>query len=999
MTLLALMPLGLRVQDAWWLLLVPALLLPALWSLRDLALLSPLRRWTSIVLRAALVSLIALALAGLALTRQTDRLAVVAIVDTSESVRRLAGAAQFDAIGRFLDASLLKRGTDDVLGVVAVGARPTAIASPTSAGLGGRSLDMALGSGTNLEAGLRLARAMVPSDARARLILISDGNQTSGDALATARAMAGQISIDVVPVRVSASREARIDAVEAPQTAAAGASVTVRVVLFATTPTTGVLRLLSEDALGADPAPLASRRVSLAAGRSIETFEVPLREGRVHRFVARLDPDAISEATGAPPADTIADNNEGRAFTITPGQGRVLLIEGNPAPTAPPLSRVLDDAGYAVDRIGAASAPADLVSAQAYDLVILDNVPADALSPAAIATLVAHVRDLGAGLIMLGGRESFGAGGYKGTPIEPILPVSLELPERLVEPETAVVLVLDNSGSMHRGVMGSSRSQQAIANEAAASAILSLDPRDLVGVVVFNSDYEVLVPLGPNANPKSSAQRVLGINSDGGTNLPPALDEAAKQLAPVTAKSKSIIVLTDGISMGKEELSAQAEQYRKAGILVSAIAVGDDADREGMKAMAEAGGGTFFDVRNPMTLPRILVKAVRVMRSPLVREQPFTPRVVDPASPLLRGVSEFPALGGLSLTQPRTGATVSNVLASDAGDPVLASWNVELGRVLAFTSDASRWARAWLDWPGYRTFWLQVVRATSRPAAPAEVRAELAPGATGRLTVRATLERGRDAGSADAAIDATVYAPDGTSRTLALSQVGPRQFEGSIDAGEAGTYFAIARPKVGGKARPAALAGASVGNADEFQRLTTNLDLLRSIATTTGGRVLGEDVTRADASVVFDRGGVPPRVASLPLWPALLPWIVVLAMADIACRRVAWDRWLVRTKERPQVAMEQSRSLDRLRDAPAANAAEPSLTLGADEAKRLVDAARDRRRAERLRGIRPVPVDVSAPPAASVPSQPTTVNNDALREGESDLLRAKRRAREKFEEG
>lgn len=992
MWIAAFSPLNIRFQDAWWLLLVPVLLVPAFWSLRGLAMMSPLRRWVSVALRAVLVTLIASALAGLALTRESDRLAVVAVVDVSDSVRKLAGSASLESAGQFLEAAMANRMPDDVLGVVAVSVRPTAIASPTATGLGSRSLDVPLGSGTNLEAGLRLARAMLPPDARSRLVLISDGNQTTGDVLGAARAFASSMTIDVLPVQVEVKQEARIESVDAPQSAAVGANISVRVVLSATSPTPGTLRLLSEAAAGMDPELIASRRVVLPAGRSVEVFDIPLGQGRVHRFLARLEPDPMSGVTGALPADTILENNEGRAFTITPGQGRVLLIEGEPAVTTPPLVKVLTDGGFVVDRAGPASAPADVISAQAYDLIILDNAPADAFSPAALATMVTHVRDLGGGLVMLGGRESFGAGGYKGTVIEPLLPVNLDLPERLVEPESAVILVLDNSGSMMRSVMGSSRSQQAIANEAAAAAVMSLDKRDLAGVIVFNSSYTVLVPLGANVDPRASAQRVLGISSDGGTDLPPALEEAAKQLAGVKAKSKSIIVLTDGISIGQEQLSEQAAAIKKTGVTVSTIAVGDDADKPGMKAMAEAGGGTFFDVRNPMTLPRILVKAVRVVRSPLVREQPFSPVVLDPTSPFVQGLGAMPPLGGLSLTQPRTGPTVSNVLASETGDPVLASWNVELGRVAAFTSNASQWAGNWLGWPGYRKFWLQLARATARSAATSSVRAEVIA-TPGQLTIRAALDSTLgEAAQANSEVQATVYGPDGRGRSVQLSQVGPGQFEGATDVTGEGTYFAIVRPKVGGRVQAPTVAGATINGDDEFRKLRTDNDLLQAIATSTGGRVL----TSADADKLFDRGGVPPRRATLPLWPTLLPWILAVAMADIASRRIAWDRWL--TRQRPRIVAHGGSfaTLERLREAPSAELTADSITLGSEEAKRLVQAARDRRREERLRGTGDAASAQAVPSSAQATATPSVPELEPD-EGASELLRAKRRASKRFD--
>lgn len=152
----------------------------------------------------------------------------------------------------------------------------------------------------------------------------------------------------------------------------------------------------------------------------------------------------------------------------------------------------------------------------------------------------------------------------EGLALEPILPVRLDLPEQLVVPEAAIVFVLDNSGSMAGSVLGSARSQQQIANQAAALAIRSLDERDLIGVISFNSNARLVLPLAKNERPEHAASAVESISS-GGTNLEPALQLAFEQLKDVEAKLRHVIVLSDGRSRNEELLPDLAGEMFEEG--------------------------------------------------------------------------------------------------------------------------------------------------------------------------------------------------------------------------------------------------------------------------------------------------------------------------------------------------------------------------------------------------------------------------------------------------
>jgi uncharacterized membrane protein len=951
---------------------------------------SRLRRVLSAVARFALLALILLCVCGVSTVRTADRVTTVAVLDLSDSVRRfgsLGGTSLLNAPLESLRAGVTRR-ADDAFAVVAFDGRATAVFAPTTARTPTFDAEPPGADGTNIESALRLARALVPSDAMGRIVLLSDGNQTAGDADRAARDLSSgtrPVPIDVIPLTYALKEEVYIAGVDAPGSAPSGSTVRLRVSLVSTAASSGTLRVFAE---GSDRA-LASVPTELEPGESVKIIDVPLGPGRVHRFRAVFEPRIGID--GRPVGDTLTENNAASAFTLTPGAGSVLILEGQDQPPESQLARTLREEGLQVEAIPARQMLIDPLWLQSYDMVILENVGAEEIDERAQTLLADAVRDMGLGLVMVGGLNSFGAGGWRTTALEPVLPVLLDLPERLIVPEAAVVFVLDNSGSMRRGVMGSSRSQQEIANQAAAMALGALDRRDLVGIIAFNSDHDIIKPLGPNKDPGSTASAILSINSGGGTNLAPALVEASQQLRTVEAKHKHVIVLSDGVSQDKETIPAIAERMAADDIRLSTIAIGDAADAGGMEDWAKIGKGQFHQVTNPAVLPQVFLRAVRVLRTPLVREEPFTPIVEPIGSALTSGLGDVPQLLGLSLTQPRPEPTVINAMITPQGEPVLSYWRVELGQVAAFTSDASRWAANWIEWPGYRRLWTQLARTIGRSSAASDFLARSSI-TDGRMTVRIdsgeSIRADRTFGFA-----ATVFGPDGKSTPLTLAQVGPRTYEGSIPSPSDGAYVAIIRPSETAadgtvtRATPV-VTGASAFASGESRAVASNNAWMEALAKQTGGRVFASaDAAKAK---MFERDGLRPVRSQSPVWPWLLMWIPVAFLFDVAVRRIAWDRWFERVEMAAQpTAAVLERVVQRVEaTVEPASVSYQGVQLSMDDAARLADAARDRRRAERLRAAKEETSEVSRTPVAEHRDE----------ESGSSLLAAKRRARERFGE-
>jgi len=916
---------GLHLEHPWWLLLI-LLAIPFGWiGVRSFHAMSRLRVGSAVLLRSALIALIALMLAGASAVQTSERLATILLVDVSGSVKQFGrvdsdpkgrSAPPDEAIRSWLARALTDHQRDDLLGVVLFDGEAFALLAPSRVGLrpgengeaagdsddGAEdssaglaiedlSLDYSIAQGTNIAEAIRFASALAPPGAMRRLVLVSDGVSTGGDALSAAREVTGGVSavpIDVLPISYNVQRETIVEFVDAPPRAARGSTVTIRVGLRATVQTQGTLRLTREgrelDINGR--APGMGRRLAFGPGRHVELIEVKAPSDVVHRFEAHFEPDDPSQ-------DMVASNNRAGAMMVTPGRSTALIVDGvsdgDPTGAGAVLADALGRAEMDVRTIAPEQAPTDLIALQAYDLIVLQNVAADEVPRVAAERLATYVRELGGGLVMIGGSKSFGAGAWNGTPVETVMPVEMDLPEKLVVPSAAIMIVLDSSGSMSRPVLGGSRSQQEIANRSAAMAIKTLDKQDLVGVIAFSNTHRVIVPLEANENPERTAQRVLAIGPGGGTNLYPALAEAGRMLQNVEARVKHVIVLSDGQSMGSPQHGERiAANLASEGITVSTIAVGDQADVQTLGAIAARGQGQHYRVIDPNTLPRIFIKEIRVVRKPLIREGRFAPVLTGSGSPMTAGLpTPLPPLLGMTLTQPRSEPTVITAMRAPAGEPLLAHWNVGLGRTAAWTSDAHDWASAWVDWPGYETMWTQVARVIGRP--PTSQRYDLSTEIVdGQLRVR--LEIFDDQGEPVdlLSVPGWAHTPEGHRRELRLNQTGPGVYEATAPAESSGNYVVALTPRQGTRALSPVIGGASHAGGPEYRRLRSDVATLRRIADVTGGRVL--DWSSAESARLFERAGLEPRRAETPLWPTLLIWTLVVLLLDVGTRRVAWDR-------------------------------------------------------------------------------------------------------------
>ncbi len=845
----------------------------------------PRSGWPGLILRLLIAGLIILSLAGAQLVRAVDNLAVVFLVDASDSMSVESAAAA----EQYVREAVAAMPPNDRAAVILFGGNAL-VEQPLrlfeSAGDLPAFASRPLRLQTDLAGAIRLGLALLPPDAARRLVVLSDGAATTGDTTEAARlAAAAGVAIDTVYLpRPAASGEVILTGVHAP--ARVGQGETFRLELSATSEvaTEATLRVIGEGAV------VHEEIVRLQPGANQLVVRLLAGEPAFARYRVQLEPLG--------PADAYPQNNELAAFTEITGPPRVLVVAAAADTQSDPpavddaaqLADALVASGLAVARATPAILSASLADLADYAAVVLVNVNARDLSPRKMEALEAYTRDLGGGLVAVGGPSSFGVGGYFETPLEAALPVDMRIEDQQRFPAVSMALVIDRSGSMAAIEGGVAKIQ--LAAEGAIRALELLNDFDEMTIIpVDEAPDEIIGPItAANREEAIDHMRRLGAGG-GGIFVRNGLEAAAGILAVSDNEVRHIILLADGAdSEQKEGVPALIEQLAAEGITVSTVSIGAGLDTVWLQEMAELGRGRFHFTDQAANLPQIFTQETVAIQRNYVVEERFFPTQTAP-SPILTGITATPPLYGYVAASAKDTATVA--LQTPLGDPLLAQWQYGLGRSVAWTSDATgRWAREWVPWDGFAPFWNQAVRWTFGGRAAGGLDATITlDGETARLSVDAQ----RDGEFLNGlALAANVVAPDGATQTIPLRQVGPGQYEGAFTPTGEGAYFVgvgTTDDETSGSGRPSAVGGLKttagwvLGYSPEYAALDGNPDLLAALAAQTGGRVL----VPADVAAAFEHN-LAAAPAAQPIWPWLTLAAVLLLPLDVAARRLTLTR-------------------------------------------------------------------------------------------------------------
>jgi Mg-chelatase subunit ChlD len=854
-------------------------LLLAEWILARRANAVPKRQWRwSVALRGVVALLALLALLAPTLNRKANGVATIFVVDGSASL----GNAGHDSAAEWVRTALAAKPPDARAGVVVFGG-DARLDVPVASKVAFGRVEVAVDEkATNLATAIRLGTAVAPTDARRRVVLVSDGLATRGDTdAALADAAAAGVPIDTHAVGGAGGADVAVTSVKGPPLARVGDTVTLAATLSSNTAAP------VEVTLERDGKAVATKVVDVKPGETAVSIADPAPpDGGLARYRIRV----------RAAADTVADNDAASIGVPIDGPARVLVIEGSKG-ESDVLSKALKAGGIGSETVSPDSIP-NLDALSAYTGIVLVDVDVRAVPSESLDAITSAVRDLGRGLTTIGGPRSYGVGGYRNSALEELLPVVSDVTDPKRRQKVAQVLSIDTSGSMaachcrpdgNGGLpnggnrIGGGVNKTDIAKAAAVRTASALSDTDEIGVVAFNENAKVIMPLQQNPGTDVVTDSLGSLKPGGGTFIASSLTKAAEALRGSDAALKHIIVFSDGFT-AQDNLDVVAKQakelYETEGITVSVLATGEGA-APALEKIAIAGNGRFYLGSDLSRIPQIMAEEAVMASRNFVNEGRFLPEVVS-SNQVVRNLTSSPELlGFVATTTKPTAQTMLRI--GDEHDPLLASWQVGLGRSTAWTSDANaRWSSQWVGWDGYVGFWTQLVKDTFPVSSVGGAATAEASNGTVKVSLIAST-----AFPDQAKATARVVGPDGRSQEVELSRADANTFTGTAALDGQGIY-AVGANAVNGRGETVltATALATQAYSPEFRPAPADVATLERVAAATKGRA---DV---DAAAVWDAAGLKPgrrplRLRGPFLLAAVLLWPFAVALSRIVTRRGA----------------------------------------------------------------------------------------------------------------
>ena len=726
---------------------------------------------------------------------------------------------------------------------------------------------------TNIEQALSLSAAMLPEENRGRIVLVTDGNETSGNLQQVLNDLKKrEIRVDVLPFDYTVDEEVWVERIELPQFVKAGENYEASIVVSALQEGSGKL-ILEENSDEQPPIDIAYQ-----AGKNRYDIPIYLREPGYYEYRVVIEADDGR--------DQVTQNNQAVGYIYVEGEGKVLLVTdpaGDPQDSES-LEKAILEGERAVDVVDAYDFPDDPLSLMPYDCIVFCNAPHDAFDAIKLQALHDAVYNQGIGFLMVGGENSFGPGGYHRTVVEDLLPVSMDITKKKILPKGALAIILHTCEFDQGNTWGKRITQQ---------AIKVLGEQDEVGVIVYGQNGEDwLFPLTPAGEYEDL---VPVINSALIGDMPafgPTMEIGLEGLVESDAATRHMIIISDGDPQAPTPQLMR--KFVQEQVSVSTISIFPHGGNEIglLRSIAGTTGGRYYSPADANQLPSIFIKEAKTLKRSMIQNEEIFPRAGFP-SQILDGIEGVPSLQGYVLTSLKEDRPVEDILFTvpkDATegetDPVLAVWQYGLGVTGAFTSDLStNWGQNWVNWDHYQAFVKQLLIRISRVRKDGHLKMwSYASDNEGIIMIE-------DFHSDEMFLDvvAQVGGPREQTETVQLKQVGPRRYQASFPLWGAGRYQVMALG-TGGDREERVHSGFIVSYSPEYINFRSNWPVLEQIYTTTGGRKLDIDTTSEE---IFSPR--EPKQSSQPIFDWFLIALACLLPLDVAFRRVQLDWYTIKS--------------------------------------------------------------------------------------------------------
>jgi len=440
-----------------------------------------------------------------------------------------------------------------------------------------------------------------------------------------------------------------------------------------------------------DGKPVGRGKVLLDGGKGLLRFSDRLSKAGAHKY----------EVAISPPEDEFPLNNTMESWVEVSGGPRIVVVTNY---KNDPLARILSLQGFQTDVVLDPST-VNVGILSGAKAVVLNNVPAYELPSEFLDGLEFFIKSQGGGLVMAGGKNSFGSGGYFQSAVDDLLPVSMELRAEHRKLIVSLAIVLDRSGSMAAGV-GGGMSKMDLANSGAARSVDLLGKRDMITVFAVDSQAHRFVPLtviGGNRGVISDAIRSI-VSKGGGIFVYTGLKAAWAELEKAPVGQKHIILFADAADAEEPgEYKKLLAEMEKKKTTVSVIALGrrSDSDAVFLEDVAARGNGRIFFNADPARMPAVFAQeTVAIARSAFIEEptQVGSTGAWRQISP--HAVKWPPAVDGYNLSYLKSHAHAALLSMDEYEAPLVAFWNRGMGRSAAvsfpvageFSSRVRKWS-------------------------------------------------------------------------------------------------------------------------------------------------------------------------------------------------------------------------------------------------------------------------------------------------------------------
>jgi Ca-activated chloride channel homolog len=827
----------------------------------------PRRRATiAFLIRMLLVGVFAFALAEPRAVRTSDILSVVYAIDMSDSI----GENSTDAALQFLAKTVTQKPEKDQAGLVVFG-RNAAAELPPRQSFPFDSESVSINSrvdrdATNIEQALSLAGAMLPEDNLGRIVLVSDGTATEGSLARILDELKSRgIAVDVLPIAYDYKNEVWLERLDLPRFVKIGENYEAAIVLSSLQPGSGRLVVREQGQV------ISEQNVEFQAGKNRYTVPIKLREPGYYEYSATIET--------APGADHLKQNNTVINYLFVKGEGRVLVVTDPKGDKRDweSLVNALRAEKRLVDVQSAYDLPRDALSLLPYDAILFVNAGADLFDPVQFKAVHDAVKDLGLGFLMVGGRNSFGPGGYHKTPIEEVLPVSMDVTKKKVLPKGALVIVL-HTCEFPEG--------NTYAKRVTKEAIRVLGSQDEAGMLAYTGGASSWVfELTPVSNYDAIVRKINASQPGDMPAFEPIMKAGFDGLSKSDAAAKHMIIISDGDPAPPSPQLLKSFHDREITVSTVSIFPHGGMEVDTLRAIANVTGGRYYNTNDPDQLPSIFIKEAKSLKRAMVQIKTFTPEVGFP-SPILKGIGALPPLHGYVLTSPKERLTElilqAHTTEDDQLDPVLARWKFGLGTAAAFTSDLStNWASDWVASDKFRPFVKQLLLDISRVQEEEHLRMWCYTSGSQGVIVAEDFHPQ----NMFLEMQARVVGPQDRSETVQMRQIAPRRYQATVPLWGRGRYQVMAIGKSGDRTARAQ-GGFIVPYSPEYLRFRSNPIALQEIADKTGGTVLNKDTAVDDIYKAHRR----PKQSSRPIFDWFLIALAFLLPLDVAFRRIQIDR-------------------------------------------------------------------------------------------------------------